>query len=122
MNYLHTTPNAKLSFYPLILKKKYLKLSINSSDKSTGKELRYRDINPLKLRHLGVTYATTDKLLSKSCEGRTCNSSGDILFRHKEIISICHSLKTSGQYSVFYSNVAMMQIATLLLTVSNVYN
>ena len=41
-----------------------LKLSINSSDKGIGKDL-YRDKNPLKLRHKGVTYVTIDKLLSK---------------------------------------------------------
>ena len=41
-----------------------LKLSINSNDKSIGKDL-YGDKNPLKLRHLGVTYVTIDILLSK---------------------------------------------------------
>ena len=56
-------------FYPLILKYEVtelyiLKLSINSSDKGISKDL-CRDRNPLKLRHKGVTYVTTDKLLSK---------------------------------------------------------
>ena len=55
--------------------------------------------------------------LVKSCEGLIYNSPVDILFRHKEIISICHKLKTSGQYSVFYAKSVLMQIATLLLTV-----
>ena len=41
-----------------------LKPSINSSDNGIGKDL-YRDKNPLKLRHKGVTYVTIDKLLSK---------------------------------------------------------
>ena len=52
----------------------------------------------------------------------TYNSSVDVLFIHKEIISICHKLKTSGQYSVFYAKVALMQIAALLLSVLNIYN
>ena len=60
--------------------------------------------------------------LAKSYEGLTYNSSVNILCIHKEIISICHTLKTPGQYSVFYAKVAIMQIATLLLTVLNVYN
>ena len=55
--------------------------------------------------------------LVKSCEGPTFNSSVDILFRHKEIMSICHMLKSSGQYSVFYVYVALLQKGTLLLTV-----
>ena len=57
---------------------------------------------------------------TKSCEGLTYNSSVDILFRPKLIISICNTLKTSGQYSVFYAKVAIIQRATLLLTVLNV--
>ena len=40
------------------------KLSINSNDKGIGKDL-YRDKNPLKLRHISVTYVTIDRLLSK---------------------------------------------------------
>ena len=39
--------------------------------------------------------------LAKSCEGLAYNSSVDILFRHKEIMSICHMLKRSEQYLVF---------------------
>ena len=31
--------------------------------------------------------------LAKSCEGLTNDSSVDILFRHKEIMSICNKLK-----------------------------
>ena len=53
-----------------------LKLSINSSDKGIGKDL-YRDKNPLKLRHKGVTYVTIN-YVAKSCEGLTYNSSVDI--------------------------------------------
>ena len=41
-----------------------LELNINLSDKGIGKDL-YRDKNPLKFRHKGVTYDTFDKLLSK---------------------------------------------------------
>ena len=41
-----------------------LKLSIKSSDKGIGKDL-YKDKNPLKLRHKGVTYVTIYKSLSK---------------------------------------------------------
>ena len=37
---------------------------------------------------------------AKKCEGLIFNSSVDILFRFKEIISICHTLKTLGQYFV----------------------
>ena len=59
--------------------------------------------------------------LAKSCEGLQYNSTVDILFRHNEIISICHTLKPSWQYSVFYAKVAIMQTATLLSTVLNVY-
>ena len=44
--------------------------------------------------------------LAKSCEGLTYNSSVDVLFRHKEIISIYHKLKSSGKYSVFHVKVA----------------
>ena len=49
------------------LKKKnfiILKLNIDSVDKDIGKEL-YREKNPFKLRHKGITYVTVDKLLSK---------------------------------------------------------
>ena len=46
--------------------------------------------------------------LVKSFEGLTYNSSVDILIRHKEIISICHKLKSSGHYSVFYVKVALL--------------
>ena len=37
-----------------------------------------------------------------------------ILCRHKEIKSIYHTLKTSGQYSIFYAKVVLMQIAIFL--------
>ena len=39
--------------------------------------------------------------------------------RHNEIISHYHTLKTSGQFSVFYG---LDADRTLLLTVLNVYN
>ena len=41
-----------------------VKLSINSNDKGIDKDF-YRDKNPLKLRHIGVTYVTSDRLLNK---------------------------------------------------------
>ena len=87
-----------------------LKLSINSSDKGIVKDL-YRDKKSLKIK-TNVTHVINDDLISKVIEGLIYNSSEDILFRHKEIISICHTLKTSGQYSVFYAKMAVMQIAT----------
>ena len=59
---------------------------------------------------------------AKSCEGLVNTSSVDILVRHKEIMSICHTLKTSGQYSVFYAKVTVVQTATLLPTLLNEYN
>ena len=37
-----------------------------------------------------------------------------ILFRHKEIISVYHTLKTSEYCSLFYAKVDLMQLATLL--------
>ena len=52
----------------------------------------------------------------------TYNSSVDISFRSKESTFICHALKTSGQYSVLYAKVALMQITFLLLTGLDVYN
>ena len=89
-----------------------LKLSINSSDKGKGK-----DKNPLKLRYKGVTYVTIDKLLSKVMRGPV-----DILFRHKGIISILPYIKNQDSIQYFMQKVAIMQIATLLLIVLNVYN
>ena len=56
-------------------------------------------------------------ILAKSCEGLTYNSSVDILFRHEEIISICHKLRSLGWHSVVYVKVALLQKGTLLLTV-----
>ena len=75
---------------------------------------------------IGTRFSVRDKQLFEISEVEItrvdCNSSVDMLFRHKQIISIRHTLNTSRQYSVFYAKVAMMQIATLLLTVSNVRN
>ena len=41
-----------------------VKLSINSNDKSIDKDFN-RDINPLKLRHMGVIYVSNARLLNK---------------------------------------------------------